>query len=39
MDENMINQEEAFFQKWLKQRENLGDEALNTSVSANRNLG
>ena len=35
----MINQEEAFFQKWLKQRENLGDEALNTSVSANRNLG
>ena len=34
MDENMINQEEAFFQKWLKQRENLGDEANNTSVSA-----
>ena len=33
MDENMLNQEEEFFNKWLKQRENLGGEKLDNSAS------
>lgn len=37
MDENMVNQEEAFFQKWLKQKENLGNDKFDSS-SAQRNL-
>ena len=38
MDQDAVNQEEEFFQKWLKQRENLGDQKVNTTSDTGRNL-